>query len=310
MIVSAIDIGTNSIRYMIVRRARGNTVILEQGGEITRIGKNVDKTGRIGASAAARSLRVLAQFVRRSRLLGAQRIAVVATSALRDAANGPALIASVRKKLGITIEIIDGKKEAQLAFLGVSRSLNVRDNTLVIDIGGGSTECILTRGKRLAVESLDIGAVRLTERFLPGNFPGLNAYKRMDAFILKFLRARLAAATGRKRVSNIVGAGGTITAIAAVKLMLPAYSHERVHGTVLHKKEIEHILNLLVSMPLQERKKVVGLKPERADIFAAGIYILINIMDLLRVDTVTVSDRGILYGLALTAADPRNYSRK
>jgi len=135
-----------------------------------------------------------------------------------------------------------------------------------------------------------------------GDFPNLSEYKRMDAFIMRFLRAHLAAGGIRKPVHNLIGAGGTITTIAAVKLMLPAYSHERVHGTLLHKKEIEYILNLLVSMPLAERRKVIGLNPERADIIAAGIYILVNIMDVLRINTITVSDRGILYGLIVASS--------
>jgi len=299
MIVAAIDIGTNSIRYMAARGAGRSVEIIDQGGEITRIGKNVDKTGLIAPAAARRTFRALRRFVNRCRSVGAEKLTVVATSALRDAKNGAAFVEQVRKKLRVQIDIVDGAEEARLAFLGVSHALPVSGKTLVIDIGGGSTELIVKSGVNISANSIDLGAVRLTERFLYGDPPKYALYKRMDTYVAGCLRKSIPAQLIGAGIEGIIGAGGTVTTLAAIKLMLAAYSHELVHGTKISAKEIESISDLLLFMPLDARKKVVGLRPERADIIVAGLNILRNIIALFAMPGLTVSDRGILYGMII-----------
>ncbi|MDP8263391.1 MAG: Ppx/GppA phosphatase family protein [Candidatus Ancaeobacter aquaticus] len=301
MILSAIDVGTNSIRYMIARYENQSFSILEQGGTITRIGKNLHRSKKISLSHADKSVSVIKEYMRICKRYESDKTTIIATSALRDAENGIEFITSVSRSIKTPIRIISGTEEALLVHLGVSHSLKVSPHSLIVDIGGGSTECIIRNKKKLITHSFDIGAVRLKEKFLFCNPPKYSEYKRMDTYIKNYIATNIPSDLQKVPPRHIICAGGTITTLAAIKLMLEQYDHDSVHGLKITRNTITNITDALMFMKLSERKKVIGLSSKRADIIVPGLYILDALMNYFSIDKVTVSDRGILFGILVDA---------
>lgn len=292
--VAAIDIGTNSTRYMIIEKMLdGGLRIVEQGGEITRLGRDLHKTGKLQKPAKKETLDAVKKFLKRIQLKETDRLQLFGTSATRDAKNVREFASAVKKVAKQPLEILTGIEEGELAYHGMINSFRGKlSRPITLDIGGGSTEIAYeddTTG-RLRRVSLNIGAVRLFEAMEKNLLQALEECRRAITKDVPFeaLRHR-----------PWVGAGGTITTVAAIDLQLKKYDPLAVHGYLLGIRKIEDWFLKLREMKLKDRKKVPGLEPKRADIIVAGIAILITLLHLARATHIYVSDRGILFGACL-----------
>ncbi len=297
MKLAAFDIGTNTVLMLAVE-------VLPDGGvrpildlaRITRVGRGVDKSGALDPEAARRTIDAIADFAEAARKAGVKKFVGVATSALRDARNGESFIAEVKNRTGVTLEVISGRTEAELSHLAVRRglSLDPAARLLIVDIGGGSTELIrCERGRELALVSLQIGSVRLTERIVHSDPPSPDDTERLRDEIDRALGG-----TGWDFAPDIlVGIAGTVTTVCAVALGLETYDPARVHGHVLSREEVSRILARFGELPLAERRKLKGLEEGRADVIFAGTMILDRVMEHFRVASVVVSDQGVRWGL-------------
>jgi exopolyphosphatase/guanosine-5'-triphosphate,3'-diphosphate pyrophosphatase len=301
-----IDVGTNTILCLIADiRETGRFRVLDDMAEIARLGQGVDQTGLIGAGGEQRAIEVLTRYRDRCNDLGVAEIAAVGTSALRDAKNSDQVRARIRDTLGIDIRVISGAEEAGYSFLAVQRGLSLLvHELLVIDIGGGSTEFILGNdtGVTRAV-SIDIGSVRLTERYLhsdPVSTEEVAAMSLAAEAQLAGVADEIAAQTGSL---TLVGIAGTFTTLAAVEQKLVRYSHSQVHGSVLTLTEVKRQVAMLQERSIAERKQIIGLEPKRADVIFAGAYLIERIMDHFGARQVVVSDQGVRYGLLHAAAN-------
>jgi Exopolyphosphatase len=288
MIKAAIDIGTNSTRLLVadagkeIRRIEKTTVI-------TRLGKNVDRDKKLGTEGMEKNIEVLRDFKRTAMSFGCQSITAIATSAVRDASNREEFVKAVRDRVGIDIMVIAGSEEAELGFLGASSVLD--DNTgIVCDIGGGSTELIWGAGGRVSMkDSIDIGAVRITERFLnPGRVSGREI--EAAALYIREMVLNTKAKIGDGNSNSMAGIGGTATTLAAIDQGLKVYDIDKVHGYKLQKERVDLIFNSLKNMSLEERQNVPGLQRERADIITGGALILKMVMEELSARFITVSE--------------------
>jgi exopolyphosphatase / guanosine-5'-triphosphate,3'-diphosphate pyrophosphatase len=284
MRVGAIDLGTNSTRLLVAEIEDGRVVEIARGLRITRLGEGVDERRRLLPLPIARVRNVLSDFRRELDRLGAKRTLVVATSAVRDSENGEAFLGEIEWSYGFTTRLLSGDEEAQLTYKGVTTGRPLEPGTVVLDIGGGSTELIQADRHT----SLDIGSVRMTERF--GEDAGA---------IGAYVRERLPGLD----VRATVGVAGTITALAALDLGLVDYDPDRVHGHALTAAGVDEQLARLAALPLEERRRVPGLEPERAPVIVAGAVILQTILRAYALDRIEASEHDLLHGAALAAAE-------
>jgi exopolyphosphatase/guanosine-5'-triphosphate,3'-diphosphate pyrophosphatase len=297
MKIGALDVGTNTVLMLVAETTPdGGVRRVIDLARITRLGQGVDHKHRLDPQAALRTLDTIAEFVEQARAAGAEKIVAVGTAALRDAADGEDFIRRVRERTGVELEIVSGETEAWLSYLAVTRGLRLdpAQRLLIIDIGGGSTEFIRAEpGAKLQVASLQIGSVRLTERILHHDPPTT----REAADLRLAIDAELTGLGWKLETDLLVGIGGTVTTVCAVALQMETYDPDRVHGYRLSRQEVENVLRLLGSMPLEERRKLKGLDPARADVIFAGAAILERVMCESGVSSVTVSDQGVRWGL-------------
>jgi exopolyphosphatase/guanosine-5'-triphosphate,3'-diphosphate pyrophosphatase len=301
--VAAIDLGTNSIRLLVARFARGETELHELARDmvITRIGQGVDKTGHIAPEALQRTLEVLEHYCRRARALEAERIHLVATSAVRDASNRDELARAVRRLTGEPMEVISGEGEAKLSFVGATRGLEAPAPWLVLDIGGGSTEFVVGDGKPPAAVSAQIGSVRLTERYVHTDPPSYEELDRMDLAITSVLHQvedRIPVHDAR----TLVAVAGTATTVQGISLGLPEYDPEALHRSVLSRADAERVFRLLADMTTEERRAIPVMVPGREDVIPAGAAILIAVMQRWGFQEAVVSETDILDGIAYSIA--------
>jgi exopolyphosphatase/guanosine-5'-triphosphate,3'-diphosphate pyrophosphatase len=280
MRVAALDQGTNTTRLLVADVDDGHLAEVVRRSAITRLGEGVDRRKRLLPLPIARVRNVLAGYRRELESLGAERALLVATSAVRDAENGEAFLGEIEWSYGFATRLLSGEDEARLTFRGVGVA-----DALVLDVGGGSTE-LVTEGR---AASLDVGSVRMTERF----------GEDVDA-IAEHARAVL---PRDMHPTRVVGVAATITTLAALDLELPAYDRERVHGHVLTLDGVSVQLARLAALPLEQRRRVQALEPERAPVIVAGATIVREAMRALSVDALEVSERDILDGAALAAAE-------
>jgi len=282
--VGAVDLGTNSTRLLVAEVEGGTVRELGRGLRITRLGEGVDTRRKLLPVAIARVRNVLSDYRRLLEQLGAERTLAVATSAVRDADNGEAFLGEIEWSYGFTTRLLTGDEEARLTHRGVASGRSLAPGTTIIDIGGGSTEVIL--GDRRA--SLDLGCVRLTERF------GEDA-AATGAFVHDLLPDW--------PVEAAIGVAGTVTSLAALDLGLVDYDPERVHGHALTASVVEQQLQRLVSLPLDERRRVPGLDPGRAPVIVAGAAILRAFLRRYGLGSIEASEHDLLHGVALAAAE-------
>jgi exopolyphosphatase / guanosine-5'-triphosphate,3'-diphosphate pyrophosphatase len=296
MRVAAIDQGTNTTRLLVadVDDGRVEDVVARQ--EITRLGEGVDSRRRLLPLPIARVRNVLTEYRREAERLGAERTLLIATSAVRDADNGEAFLGEIEWSYGFTTQLLGGEDEAELTFRGVTSDRQLERPTLVLDIGGGSTELVIAGpdGVRSRL-SLDIGSVRLTERYLRGDPPSAAELGACAEHVAASIPEDLV-------VDDAIGVAGTITTLAAIELGLEEYDRERIHGHRLSLDAIEREVERLSLMPLTVREGVTGLHPDRAPVIVAGGIIVRETLSRLGLDALTVSERDILHGIALEAA--------
>jgi exopolyphosphatase/guanosine-5'-triphosphate,3'-diphosphate pyrophosphatase len=301
--VAAIDMGTNSIRLLVAAGAEGDLRELARDMVITRLGLAVDRTGRLDPASLRGTMEVLERFVRRARGLGAERIRVGATSAVRDAADRGVLEAEVSRIAGTGPEVLSGEREAALSFLGATADLSPPRPVVVFDIGGGSTELVLGSDRPQAAVSVDVGSVRITERVAPADPPtadDLAAMRRLAGEGLE--RAEGQVPPGRARA--LIGVAGTTTTVQAVALRLDRYDPEFIHGTTLSRAEAERVVGDLARMTVAERRALPVMAPGREDVIVAGATILVEILRRWRAPECLVSERDLLDGLALEMVAP------
>lgn len=300
-----IDVGTNTILCLIAEiRDTGRFRVLNDLAEITRLGQGVDRTGRIGPEGEQRSLNALGRFRQQCESLGVEEFVAVATSALRDAKNSREVRARFRDKLGFDIRVISGEEEAAYSFLAVQRGLPLLGSELlVIDIGGGSTEFI--RGNNSGVShavSLNVGTVRLTERFLHSDPVHADEVMQMIEAIDRELASLSGSGIQPDDSVVVVGIAATFTTLVAMEKKLESYSHSAVHGSSLSLDVVRDHVRRLQEKSLAKRKRIAGLEPKRADVIFAGSCLIERIMSVWRHDQVIVSDQGVRYGLLHEAA--------
>ena len=297
---AAIDIGTNTILLLIAElETDGSFQVLDDRAEITRLGAGVDRTRQIGPHGEERSLEVLKSYLGTCRNLGVDEIAAVGTSALRDARNTEVFKARLKRELGLDLRVLSGEEEASYSYLAVQRGLALEGKeVLVVDVGGGSTELIWGKGGALHHSiSLELGSVRLTERFLLSDPVREEECARLTTTIDRELQPVLVDWEIGSGFHAMVGIAGTFTTLAAIAKGMRRYSHSEVHGSCLSRAEVQRQAQLLKGKTIAERKEIPGLEPKRADVILAGALLIDRIMALFRIDQVTVSDQGIRYGL-------------
>jgi exopolyphosphatase/guanosine-5'-triphosphate,3'-diphosphate pyrophosphatase len=302
MRVATIDIGTNTVLLLVAERGENRALVaLEERARVTRLGEGVDVARRFSAQALARTQACLDEYAEVVRNLGVDRVAVVGTSAMRDADGGEPLLAHIEASFGVPVRVISGQEEARLTFRGALAGLPIHDgaDVAVFDIGGGSTEVVLGRleGDRAAIEyaeSFDVGSVRLTERHVRTDPP--DPVDR-DA-VMGTARDAFAAVPALKSGQMPVGIAGTMTTLAAVSLGLSVYDGARVHGHAMRRDELQRVVGELASTPLEARRLVAGMEPKRADVIVAGGIIALSLLERWDAQEVLVSDRGVRWGLA------------
>ncbi len=280
MRVAAVDIGTNTTRLLVADVGDGALEELHRETRVTRLGESVDTRHRLLPVPIARVRNVLSDYRRTLESLGAERTLAIATSAVRDAENGEAFLGEVEWSYGFTTQLLSGDDEAAMTRRGVAPAAG----TLVVDIGGGSTELVLDDFHT----SLTMGAVRFTERH-GEDVDRLLAEARA---LLPPLEPRAA-----------IGVAGTVTSLAALDLGLDEYDRERVHGHRLSRAHARELLQRLAATPLDERRRIPALEPERAPVIVAGASILVAVLEAYGLDEIEVSERDILDGAAFAAAE-------
>jgi exopolyphosphatase / guanosine-5'-triphosphate,3'-diphosphate pyrophosphatase len=286
--VAAIDQGTNTTRLLVADVDDGRLREVVRRTEITRLGEGVDERHRLLPVPVARVRNCLTAYRREAEQLGAERTLLVATSAVRDAENGEAFLGEVEWSYGFTTRLLTGHEEAELMLRGVGM---IEPGMLVLDIGGGSTELVMLDSHT----SVDVGAVRLTERLLHTDPPTEDELEACATYVRGVLP--------QLDATSAIGVAGTITTLAALDLGLDEYDRERVHGHELSLAGVDRQLARLAALPLAERRAVPALEPGRAPVIVAGTVIAREVLAAYGLDAMKVSEHDILDGIALAAAE-------
>ena len=281
MRVAAVDLGTNTTRLLVADVDDGRVEEIAVRARITGLGEGVDARRKLLPLPIARVRNALTDYRLELESLGAERVLAVATSAVRDADNGEAFLGEVEWSYGFTTRLLSGEEEAAVTLRGVG---DIAEDTLVLDIGGGSTELIM----RDFATSLDVGSVRMTEQF----------GEDVDA-IADFVRPLLP----DLRPTRAIGVAATNTSLAALDLRLAEYDRDQVHGHVLTREAVEDLLDRLAEMPLDERRRLPAFDPDRAPVIVAGATIVREVLRRYDLDAIEASEHDLLHGVALAAAE-------
>ncbi|MEW5707254.1 MAG: Ppx/GppA phosphatase family protein [Actinomycetota bacterium] len=305
MIAAAIDIGTNTVRLLIAKKSEHNTSWhdLVQELEIARLGEGVNETHLIKPEAMERTLAVLSRYKNIMGQFGVEKFRVVSTSAMRDAKNASDFVSLVKNQLGFDIDIISGEEEGRLTFAGATGPdslVPLNELVLVVDVGGGSTEYIYGRsGQILGSVSLNIGSVRLTEIFLKHD-PPTNHEMQSVRDMIKELAEPVFKRIKDARPSIIIAVAGTATQLAAIQYGAEPYDPSKIHGSKITLDELKTLTKKLASVPLEGRKKIKGMHPQRADVIVAGALILEETLLNLDFSELVVSEKDMLNGIIYT----------
>jgi exopolyphosphatase/guanosine-5'-triphosphate,3'-diphosphate pyrophosphatase len=298
--LAALDIGTNSIRCIIVEvMENGDFRVLDDEKAMVRLGEGLSATGAISPAAADRAREALVRMSKIIDGLGVEVVEAVATSAVRKASNGQEFLAAMERETGLRVRIIDGREEAELAALSAWHHFDMANaRYLLVDIGGGSVEVVSAVGSHIEeITSLELGAVFLTENFLPGDPIPDKDFERLR----KHIRRELGQALVDKEfpVQYLIGSGGTMTTIGSMVMAMRKERYDSVHGYEVLHSEVVHLLAMLQRKTCKERRAVPGLSPERADIIVAGVAVVAELMRVFGTNVLKVNERGIREGLIL-----------
>jgi exopolyphosphatase / guanosine-5'-triphosphate,3'-diphosphate pyrophosphatase len=295
---AVIDVGTNSIKFHVAERDGHDFRTLVDRAELTRLGEGLQAGGEVTADALARTRDAVSGMVREADALHAVAIVAVGTAGLRIATNRDDVVQAIAEATGVRIQVISGEEEARLAYLAVLAGLGLPDASLaVFDTGGGSTQLTFGTGTQVSERfSVDVGAVRFTERF------GLDGPVSTEVLTeaMAAIRGELSRLEGRGPLDRVVGMGGAVTNIAAVAHGMTTYDPDVIQGSVLDRSELGRQLELYRTLPAEERRAIPGLQPKRADVILAGASIVASVMDALGTERLTVSDRGLRHGVLAT----------
>lgn len=302
MRIAVVDIGSNSTRLLIADAEDGRIQReLERRTTVTRLGAGVDSNGQLQDDAMERVYAALTDYRQRIDVQRPDRAVAILTSAVRDAANGEEFARTVADRFRLDRHILTGDDEARLTFLGAVSDRDPRDvaPTLVVDIGGGSTELVIGCGTEITFHvSTQAGVVRQSERHLHHDPPTDEEHKGLVADVETLIQTAVSKAE-RPTPERAIAVAGTATSLAAIAQELDPYDPERVHGYVISRDECERILDRLATLKLDRRRQVTGLHPDRAPTIVAGILILLVVLKMFRLDKVEISENDILRGAAL-----------
>ena len=295
---AVLDVGTNSVKFHLGERAAdGSWRTIDDRAEVTRLGEGLDEAGPLEDEPMRRTADAISVMADEARAKGAEEIAAVGTAGLRIATNANAFVDAVRERTGVEIEVIPGEEEARLAYLAAMSGLGIGgmpERLAVFDTGGGSSQFTFGRGREVERQfSVNVGAARFTERFGLGGAVSENELQ--DA--LDAIGAELGVLDGEAPPAKLVGMGGANTNLAAVKHGLREYDADVVQGTQLERAEIDRQIELYRTRGADERREIVGLQPQRAEVILAGACIVRSVLEKLGIDALTVSDRGLRHGV-------------
>lgn len=290
---AVIDIGTNSIKMHVATVSGGDTKVLGDFTEVTRLGEGLHETGELGAEAIERNVEAIVALKTKATELGAATIVAVGTMALRSASNTPVFTDAVRERSGLEVEVVPGEEEARLSYLAVLSGLGAgKGRVVVFDTGGGSTEFIFGEGEEIVERfSLDVGSRRPTEEFCKSD--------PVTGSELAAMLAHLEREFGRLEtgVDALVGMGGTLTSLGAVHHEMKVYDPDVIQGSTLTLAEVKRQMEMYRALTIEKRRETVGLMPKRADVILAGAAIVTTVMQKLGAAELTISDRGLRHGL-------------
>lgn len=299
MKIGTIDIGTNSMRLLIADYNNNKIENRKKYINTTRIGQGVDQDGYITNEALERNLKALKEFSDKCNEEKCEKVYCMGTSALRDSKNGQDFINEAKKLTNIDVKIICGEEESNLGFMGVLEGTegDKKEDILVIDIGGGSTEFVVGNEDGIKFcKSENVGALRMTEKFITTDPISDEEFNSMTSYIEDTISSTINKLE-TMNISKLVGIGGAITSLSAMNQQLEVYSMENVHNSVVTKKDLEKILQNLKIMTLNDKKTLKGLQPKRADIITAGVKILHIVMEKLEIEKIMISEYDNLEGL-------------
>ncbi|HET8979684.1 MAG TPA: Ppx/GppA phosphatase family protein [Solirubrobacteraceae bacterium] len=301
MNVAVVDIGSNSTRLLVARREGDRVDELVRESRVTRLGAGVDVAGRLREDAMQRVFDTLDEYRVQIDAHGSERSVAVLTSAVRDSANGQEFADAVRTRYGLEPHVLTGDDEARLTFLGATseRDGGDRTPTLMLDIGGGSTELVIGRGHEVVFHvSTQAGVVRQTERHIHSDPPEAREMEEL-ADDVRAILGRAVPEERRTAVGHGIAVAGTATSLAAIAQRLDPYDPERVHGYLISAGESERILGELAQMTLEQRRAVPGLDPGRAPTIVAGVIIFREVLTMFGLEEIEISEHDILRGAAL-----------
>ncbi len=316
MRVAVVDMGTNSTRLLVADVKDGRVTEVERQNKVTRLGRGVDLTHQLSVDAIEDVCAVVGDYMSVYKEHGAERVAAIATSAVRDASNGEAFIAELRERFALDARVLSGSEESKLTYVGATQgrepdtdgeltSGDSTGSTLVFDIGGGSTELVCGRGEEIDFHaSLQAGTVRHTERHLTGD-PGDPADPTQLETLATDVRGLIDDAVGSSPAAVAekgIAVAGTPTSLAAIDQGLDPYDPEKVHGHRLSLRSIQRMLSRLASLPLAERLRIPGLHPGRAPTIVAGVVIQVEVMRAFGLEEVEASEHDILWGTAISTS--------
>lgn len=296
---AVIDIGSNSTRLLIANCEDGKVVPLYRKLVTTRLG-SFDKISRnmLSSTAVKKTVKAISSFKQIAIDYECEDIYTIATSAVREARNRKNFKDIVKEKTGLDVIILSGKEEANLSFLGAKKGLNISGHVLVIDIGGGSTELSFGKEKVIIAKSYPIGAVKMTKNFFESDPPKKEEVNTANKYLNDVFYSLLKdfPKSDMKDIS-IIGVGGTLTSLAAMLQQLTEYDSSRVHNYYIKTFQIEKALYNLLSLKCKDIKDIPGISPERADIITAGVFIIYNIIKILNIRGITISESDLMEGL-------------
>ena len=298
MRVAAIDVGTNSTRLLVAEEHPGGFRPIDRRMVITRLGQGVDRSRVLAPEALDRTFRAIADYAATCGELGVERLRVTGTSAVRDARNRSEFFDGVERLTGAPPELLSGEQEARATFLGAVSDLAEGSPVLVVDIGGGSTELIYGAAEPERLVSMDVGCVRLFEKYLESDPPSTDELEALRAEVdelLEEVKPDLAVERG----TRLVGVAGTVTQLATLKAGVAVYDPDVTHHAVLSHGDVRTIARRLESLTYSQRKRVKALDPGRVDVIVAGAEILLGVLESFDAPEILVSEKDILDGLVM-----------